>query len=47
MRGPVFAETKPPNTLRIAVLRDSMIEGSQVAVKNILKTYNCYSEFNN
>ena len=45
MRGQVFAKAKPPNTLRIAILGDSMTEGSQVAVKNILKTYNCYSEY--
>ena len=38
MRGPVFAKTKPPNTLRIAVLGDSMTEGSQVAVKNIFSS---------
>ena len=38
MRGPVFAKTKPPNTLRIAVLGDSMTEGSQVAVKNVFSS---------
>ena len=38
MRGPVFAKTKPPNTLRIAVLGDSMTEGSQVAVKNLFSS---------
>ena len=38
MRGPVFAKTKPPNTLRIAVLGDSMTEGTQVAVKNIFSS---------
>ena len=38
LRGPVFAKTKPPNTLRIAVLGDSMTEGSQVAVKNIFSS---------
>ena len=38
MRGQVFAKAKPPNTLRIAVLGDSMTEGSQVAVKNIFSS---------
>ncbi len=38
MRGPVFAKTKPPNTLRIAVLGDSMTEGSQVAEKNLFSS---------
>ena len=38
MRGPVLAKTKPPNTLRVAVLGDSMTEGTQVAVKNIFSS---------
>ena len=38
MRGSVFAKAKPPNTLRIAVLGDSMTEGSQVAVKNLFSS---------